>query len=296
MANENLAIFLALASTLLFSSASIVFAEYSRRVSVIWMNCFKAFVAFVVLIPTVPLLADWSMPEPKALAGFMTSGLVGLNIADLFLLSAFVRLGAARTLILFGFTPLMVGIGAFYLFDQPFAPSKLVAVLFLIGCLFTLSLESYKKEKRWELSGLAFALIGVALDACGILITRASYAASPDVAPVEGHFWRCVGALIGFALMSFYQPINLKAGFMQWPARTRTLLVVASVGGAFLSLLLYMTAIKIGHLASIAGIAITGPMFATILESIAKRKPPSAYLIVAFIFFACGFYVLLSTS
>ncbi|MES2962424.1 MAG: EamA family transporter, partial [Bdellovibrionota bacterium] len=142
-------------------------------------------------------------------------------------------------------------------------------------------------------AGLVFALIGVALDSLGILLTRSAFQASPAVNAIEGNFWRCLGAVIGFAVMSRFRPIPLVSGLMQWPAKTRVILVIAAFAGTFLSLSLYLTAVRIGHLASLAGIAITGPMFATFLESVIHKKWPSRYLIIALGFFLAGFYVLL---
>ena len=88
-----------------------------------------------------------------------------------------------------------------------------------------------------------------------------------DLEAAEGNFFHCVGALVGFAVIAQFRP-------------------------TYISLLFYLTTVKIGHLASIAGIAITGPIFATALECLAARKPPSRYLVVAFTFFAIGFYIL----
>jgi drug/metabolite transporter (DMT)-like permease len=296
MSNNDLALYLALASTLVFATSSLVFAEYARRVSVLWMNCFKAVLALIAFAVVVPLVTEWHQPSTQSIVFFMISGLIGLNIGDLFLLSAFTRLGAARTLILFGFQPLLVGVGANILFGQTMNPARFIAVLFLIACLFTFSLERYRQNKRWELAGLIFALVGVSFDSCGILLTRASFAASPLVTPFEANLWRCIGAVLGFAAMSFFRPLKLREGLMQWPVKTRVILVAASLGGTFVSLSLYLSAIKIGHLASIAGIAITGPIFATGLETIVHKKPPSRYLLVAFAFFLAGFYVLLTTA
>jgi drug/metabolite transporter (DMT)-like permease len=295
--NQTYALFLALGATLAFSSSSLVYAEYASKVSVLWMNCFKCAFAFLLLIITLPLFfGGWHQPEPIVVGEFLLSGLIGLNIADLFLLKAFTKLGAARTLMLYGFQPLIIGVGAHILFGQSLNPMKLIAVFFMIACLFTLSLENYRVHKKWAISGLVLALVGVTLDACGILITRTAFETTHAVTPVEGHFYRCAGALIGFSVMAIFKPFPLVEGFTRWPQRQRLLLLTAAFGGTYLSLLLYLHAVKYGHLASLAGITITGPMFATTLECLIKRKPPSRYLLTAFGFFAIGFYVLITTS
>jgi drug/metabolite transporter (DMT)-like permease len=293
MDSQRLALFMSLGATLVFATASLVYAEYSRKVSVLWMNCFKACVCLGALTITVPLMGGWNAISPFSLGALALSGLVGLNIADLFLLTAFTKLGAARTLILFGFQPLIVGVGAYYLFGQSIEGERFIAIIFLIGCLFTFSLERFRAEKRWEVAGLAFALIGVALDSCGILLTRSAFEASPGINAIEGNFWRSLGAVAGFAVMSRVRPIPLIKGLTQWPVKTRAIIIAAAFAGTFLSLSLYLTAVRIGHLASLAGIAITGPMFATFLESVVHKKWPSKYLIIALCFFLAGFYFLL---
>lgn len=293
MDNQTLALFLSLGATLIFATASLVYAEYSKRVSVLWMNCFKACVCLGALTITVPIMGGWNPISAFSLGALALSGLVGLNIADLFLLTAFTKLGAARTLILFGFQPLIVGVGAFFLFGQPIEGERFVAIIFLIGCLFTFSLERFRQEKRWEVAGLVFALVGVMLDSAGILLTRSAFEASPGVNAIEGNFWRSLGAVLGFALMSRVRPIPLIDGLTRWPVKTRAIIILAAFAGTFLSLSLYLTAVRIGHLASLAGIAITGPMFATFLESIVHKRWPSKYLLVALGFFLAGFYVLL---
>jgi drug/metabolite transporter (DMT)-like permease len=290
------ALLLTLGSTLAFSSSSLVYAEFSSRVSVLWMNCFKCSIAFLLLILTLPFMGGWHRIEPIVVGEFLISGLIGLNIADLFLLKAFTKLGAARTLMLFGFQPIVTGVGAYLLFGQSLNPTKFIAVFFMIACLFTMSLESYRAHKNWAIGGLVLALVGVTLDACGVLITRVAFETTHTMTPVESHFYRCLGALVGFAVMSRFKPLPLIDGFTRWDRRTRLLILAACFGGTYLSLLLYLNAVKLGHLASLAGITITGPMFATTLECLVKKKAPSRYLLTAFGFFAVGFYILIAAT
>ena len=296
ISNDNLALFFALGSTLTFSGSSLLYAEYSRRISVLWMNSFKSLVAFVALLVTIPIFWGWHEISLGSLAAFFTSGLIGLNIGDLFLLSAFTRIGAVRTLILFGFQPIMTGALAYFFLGQTFDPHKLIAVFFMICCLFVFSLEKFRQSRQWEIHGLVYALLGVGLDSCGVMLSRIGFDQSPLVVPAEGHLYRCVGALIGFGVISFFRPIGLKEHFLRFQARDRGLMIMASLGGTYLALMLYLSAVRIGHLASIAGIGITGPMFATLLESLVHRRAPSRYLYIAFAFFLGGFYILWSVS
>lgn len=302
---------LTLAATLSFSSSSLVFAKFSRSVSVLWMNTAKAAVAFTLLCFTLPLL--WLLTGPLVLPSessawiLLLSGAIGLGIGDLFLLDAFIRIGVSRTLMLYGFQPLMLGVGALLMFDQSFDTHRLIAIAFLIACLLIFSLERYRETRSWEIRGLTMAIIGVSMDSAGVLLTRFAFEHSPQTRPLEGHFIRCIGALLSYAVVAlvihlkrrlkkstdFTPVIGLFSGFLRLDTKSRGLLLLGCFGGTYLSLCLYLTAIQIGHLASLAAISITGPMFAALLESLIQKRRPSRHLLMAFAFFICGFYVLL---
>ncbi len=305
---------LTLGATLSFSSASLIFARFSRSVSVLWMNATKAFIAMVLLIITLPILfwfqnrlGTWAPPSDLATGILLLSGFIGLGIGDLFLLDAFIRIGVSRTLMLYGFQPLVLGLAGAALFDQAFDGRRLIAIVFLIGCLIIFSLEKYRESKSWEIRGLVMAIIGVSMDSAGVLLTRFAFESSPHTQPLEGHLIRCFGALFAYAVIAAFvhsrrivtqtkdntPVIGLFTNFLRFDNSSRALILLGCFAGTYLSLCLYLTAIQIGHLASISAISITGPMFAALLESVINRKKPSRYLGIAFVFFVCGFAILM---
>lgn len=308
---------LTLGAALSFSSASLIFAKFSRSVSVIWMNAAKAFVAMILLILTLPILfwfqggvqaiATWVPPQEIATGLLLISGFIGLGIGDLFLLDAFIRIGVSRTLMLYGFQPLLLGLTGYLLFDQSFDSRRLIAIIFLIGCLVIFSLEKYRESKSWEIRGLVMAIIGVSMDSAGVVLTRIAFENSPHTEPLEGHLIRCIGALLAYILIAGFiharrkltgsaektPVIGLISNFLRFDPKSKALILLGCFAGTYLSLCLYLTAIQIGHLASISAIAITGPMFAALLESLLNKRRPSKYLGLAFAFFLCGFSILL---
>jgi drug/metabolite transporter (DMT)-like permease len=305
---------LTLGAALSFSSASLIFAKFSRSVSVIWMNAAKAFVAMLLLIVTLPILfwfqgqTSWEAPKELAIGLLLLSGFIGLGVGDLFLLDAFIRIGVSRTLMLYGFQPLLLGLTGLLLFDQSFDSRRLIAIVFLIGCLVVFSLEKYRESKSWEIRGLFMAIVGVSMDSAGVVLTRIAFESSPHTQPLEGHLIRCVGALAAYVLIAAFihgrrylsgsaertPVIGLFTNFLRFDGKSRALILLGCFAGTYLSLCLYLTAIQIGHLASISAIAITGLMFAALLESLLNKKRPSKYLGIAFCFFIAGFSVLIS--
>lgn len=292
MHNNTLSYILALGANFSFAIASIIFANYSRTISSLWMNTFKAVITLILLIFTLPLLGGFNPTEFSKVWPLFLSGFIGLTIGDIFLLRSFAIIGAGRTLILFGFQPVIMAISSLVLFSQKLQGYHLTAIIILMSCLFLFSYEGYKSSGKWELKGLSFALIGVLLDASGVLLSRYGFDLS-DIKPVEGHFYRTVGSVAGFMLINYtIKPVNLIGSFKIQTNRGKLVLLFSAFSGTYLSLLLYMSAIKIGHLASVSAIAITGPLFATLFESIYYKKWPGKYLWMSLALFICGFIVL----
>lgn len=110
--------------------------------------------------------------------------------------------------------------------------------------------------------------------------------------PIEGNFFRCLGASTGFLVLNLFKPLRITDLWLDLSKKSRWVIVFASLSGTFLSLLLYLSAVRIGHLATVSGIAITGPLFAGIIECLTQRRWPSRYLIMSFLLFAVGFSIL----
>ncbi len=288
---ENLSYLMALCANLSFSSASMVYAKYSREVSPLWMNAFKSGVALAALTLMFIINPVHSF-EPSSIGFFMISGFIGLCVGDFFLLKAFATLGPGRTLILFGFHPLILGTLSYILYGEVLSANKLFSILFFIGCLTSISLESYQKNRSWNLKGLGYALLGVLLDAGGILLTRQGFESAPEYGASQAHFFRTLGAGVGFFLWMQIKPIGFFRSYLDLGKKQKVVLIIASLAGTFLSLLLYLGAIKYGDLAIVTAIAITGPLFATLLELVSERQLPSRLHLVALGLFAIGFSLL----
>lgn len=294
MSNLDNTLLFALGANLLFSTASIIFTQFSRKVSPLWVNTLKAIVAFVCFFISILIFTEFNIISNTSLLLLLLSGALGLAIGDNFLFTAFKILGSGRTLMFFGLQPIILGIFAYFLFDQEINFTKLWGILFFLLCLFLFSLEARKTKGHWEIRGLSFALIGIFIDAGGILLTRYAFDHSPNIGSFEANFYRLGGALIAFIFMArFFRPIHLVTQFKAFEWRSRLLIILGCVMGTFLSLLLYLKAVQSGHLATISGIAITSPLFATLLECVLSKTWPSKYLWAALVSFVIGFMIVL---
>jgi drug/metabolite transporter (DMT)-like permease len=279
----------ALAANLVFAVGVQFFTHYARRISSMWVNCFKAVVASALFLLTVLVQGGFHQIDPLFTGLFLLSGMVGLGLADVCLIKAFSLMGPGRTMLIFGFQPLIIGLMSYFAFGQAVDGRKLIAVFFFIACLFIFSLESFRKHGHWNMRASLFALGGVVLDGLGVIITRYAFNANPGIGTTEGNFYRAAGALLLFAVIARVRPFHFLIKLRELGRKSVMWLVVGSVAGTYLSLMFYLTAIRYsGALAAVAGIGITGTLFSSAFECAYERKLPSAYLLVAFVFFFAG--------
>ena len=292
-----IAILFALGSNITFAMASVLFTEFSRKVSPNWVNYLKATVAFICFSLVILLFRIDLTMTSKSLVLLMISGFTGLMIGDIFLFRAFAHLGPGRVLMIFGFQPLLIGVASYYLFDTMFSPYQLLALFFLIGCIFCFSLESFREKGHWDTVGILFALAGVILDAAGLLMTKAAFEITPSLSPFVANAVRAGTTVVGFFLVSLVPFFHLKLlpPFKKLTAREKGLAIFSGFLGTFVALSFYLQAIRLGHLSIISAIAGTSPLFATLFEIYRGRKRMSIYLAVALIFFLIGFAILLQT-
>ncbi len=284
----------ALFANISFATASVYFATYSKKISASWVNYFKASIAFICFT-SVTLVFGLQTDLPFRSVAFLSlSGTLGLFIGDIFLLKAFTHLGSGRVLMLFGFQPLILGVASIYLFNQRFSLLNVVAVIFLMGCLFTFSLESFKQKGHWDLKGLGYAIIGVGLDAAGVLLTKSAFEDNPTLSPFYANVFRSGAAVLGFFILSrlnFFQLSLFRPLDLMKKLEVLKIVMVCFLG-TFVSLGFYMMAMKHGHLATVSAIAGTSPLFATLFETITGQKKLTAYLFIGTFFFLCGVFII----
>lgn len=146
---------------------------------------------------------------------------------------------------------------------------------------------------HWEVKGLMFAVIGVCLDSSSAVGTKWAFEQAPLVSPLLGQFLRCSGALSVLIVIYWFTPTSYLVPWKKMSRRDRVTAFLASFVGTFLALLLSLTAIKTGHLPSVAAIGVTCPLFSGLFEHLYEKKWPSRTFLLATVFFLIGFTTLL---
>lgn len=285
---------MAIGANIAYSSSSLVYSIYSRRFSSLWVNLIKVITAFSCFLLTCLIFDYWKPISTYSMIMLLLSGFMGLCLGDLFLYRAFSTLGAGRSLVLYSFQPLMLGLYGYFFLNQFFSLNQTLAVICMIICIFVFMFERNKTTGSWDLSSFMWAFLGISLDAIGLMLSRGAYEATPELNTFQVNLIRCSGALFGYLIMVPKNYLEITKNFLSLKKREVSLILGASITGCFISLTMYMAALKHAHVGTLTSIAITGPVWVSILECIYFKRWPNFYLLFAFCFFITGFYLMIA--
>ena len=285
---------MAIGSNLLFGTASLTFSRFARSHSATWVNQLKVTIALSGFLIAFLLTESYAHLTTLQHGALLASGISGLFLGDYFLFKSFATLGPARTLVLYSFQPFLLGIYGFFFLNQGLNPRQLLAIFFMIACVFTFIWERSRETGKADLRSFAFAFIGILFDALGVMLSRQAYEGDPGLGPFQANATRAIGALAGFLALSPFFLRKLKTDLLALRPRDRNQMLIACVCGTFLSLTLYLSALKTAHVATLTAISITSPVWVSLIEHLQHRKMPSRFLVGAFSLFLLGFWLMQS--
>lgn len=258
------------------------------------MNTFKA----VVATPSFWLacllfgLNPFNLPLQVWIVLFISGGL-GLAIGDIFLMRSYAQLGPGRTLMIFAFQPLVLAGADWLFFEERLRPILFLALLCLIGCVLMLSLESSRSGRgHWSVKSFGAAALAASFDAGGIALTKEAFRDQPGMHSFEANAVRCLGALIVLYFINQKAKMGFRQNFKKLTKSDKTLAIVASFFGVFMSLTFWLRAISLGKLGVISAVGGIGPLYTSALEAIIDRRMPRKPFFAALAFFILGFLIL----
>lgn len=280
---------LALFACISFALGSQFYTHYSRKFSPLWMNVTKAIIACFFFGLIIVLTSGFHSIEYFNFGLFFISGFIGLGVGDIFMMKSFKEIGPGRTMLLYGFNPVIVGLLAYFFLSQSIILTKLIGIFFFILCIVIFSVENFKINKSWGIRGFSFAFVGMAMDAVGILITRHAFDLNSSLTSFEGNFYRCIGAIASYAIIRMFVNFDFIRHIKESTSKTKLYIVIGSILGTVISLAFYLKAIQTAeNLASVTAISITSVLFASLFECIWTKKMPSKYLMMALVLFLVG--------
>ncbi len=280
---------LAIGANLCFGTASIVFSRFALSHSPQWMNQLKVSVAMIGFLIAFLMLESFTPLPLKGHVYLLASGFLGLCLGDFFLFRAFATLGPSRTLVLYSFQPFLLGIYGYFFLGQILTTAQSFAILCMICCVFTFVLERGKKSGKFDIHYFGYAFIGIFFDAIGVMLSRQTYEMDANLGSFQANATRAAGALLGFFIIKPKSFVVLTHHLVHMKSRDRNLAIGASILGTFVSLSLYLKALKTAHVATLTAISITLPIWVSLIEHVRKKEWPNRYLWTAFLLFLIGF-------
>ncbi len=280
---------LAIGANLCFGTASIAFSRFSVSHSPGWINQLKVSVAFIGFLIAFFVLESYVSLSLTGNAYLLASGFMGLCVGDLFLFRAFATLGPARTLVIYSFQPFLLALYGYFFLGQTLSLYQTCAVFCMIMCVLTFLWERNRTHGKFDLAAFSVAFLGVLFDAIGVMLSREAYETSADLGSFQVNATRALGALIGFFLLNPKSYSRLYKDVVQMEKPDRMLALGASFLGTFISLSLYLRALKTAHVATLTAISITLPVWVSLIEHVKLKVWPNHYLWFAFFLFILGF-------
>lgn len=279
----------ALASTLSFAIGAHAFFTFGQKVNYLWVNLFKTFLALITFGIIFAFKGSFNIPDLTSFAQFFFSGFLGLGLADIFLIKAFLILRPGRTLTITSFQPMIVGFLSFILLGHSFAWEKLYGIICFIICSVILSFDGPKHQRSHTLKGIGYSMLGLMLNSFSCILTRMACDQSPLVDSIEGNFIRLLGALVCFLIFKkFIFPTKFSGVFSTFKTKEKITLISGCLFAAVLSLFFYILAIKNGDLATVTAIGLSLPLFSLLIEVLVEKRTPTRPMMISLFFFTFG--------
>lgn len=217
------------------------------------LNFLKNLLVLGMLLPAIPLLHGFDVPQFSAWQAFaaIASGVIGIGIADTLYFRALNELGAGRMGVLGNFYSPFVIVLSFLFLDESLSPLQLIGFVLVSLGVWIAAWPRAGSEPRpaHAVRGFGFAMLAIVLMAISIILVKRVLEQQP-LLWVTG--LRMVGAIAGMAAIAWFRGefAHLAPPTVGMPWRR---LVFAAFIGQFLAMVLWLAGYKY-TLASVAAI------------------------------------------
>lgn len=176
--------------------------------SAIAMNFTRQIVSFILIGLLLFLLEGTALASglsAKGIVFLFLSGLIGFTLGDSFLMSAFVKIGAKTTLLIFSFSPVLAAIMGRIIFNERLSILKIAGMFIVLSGIMIVIANSSKNTEseeniRFNLRGLIFAFLASVGQALGVVLSKMGML---EISPLLATELRLIGALFGIIILCF---------------------------------------------------------------------------------------------
>ena len=157
------AVFLALAAGFMFGALGVALRHGLNEVRDAELGAFHSVaIGFLVAIAVAGVAGQLDDLGPREIWPFVAIGVFVPGISQVLFVRAIRDIGASRTIIITAAAPLLAGIAAILLLDEPLRLGLLLGALLVVGGAITLAWEP-TRPAGWQPIGLVWAFSGVLL-------------------------------------------------------------------------------------------------------------------------------------
>ena len=277
-------------SSILWAISTQFYSKMVNKLTVFRFNFYKNVIAFVCFFIAAYFMGSVIAPK-QSIGWLMMSGFLGLGLADLFIFYSFAKNGPARTMMLSAFSPSIIAIHSYFILGKTLPVAKVMGLFFLLSCLFFVAMER-KRRGNVSLKIALLALVGVNLEALGVVFTKQAFMLAPELNSMTANLYRLLPAIVFLFIFNRIRGVKMEIGDID--KKTKTTVVASSIMGAFLALYFYLHAIsKHGHPSIIAGLGSLAPIYASIYEHWRDKKRPNRYFIGSILSMIAGALLLI---
>jgi len=262
----------------MWAGAVLLFRKSGDWISPIALNFFKGAVAILLLtltlvirrVPIISFQYGWVVPIT-----LLTSGVIGIGIADSIFFASLNRLGAGLSAIVDCMYSPFVVLSAFLYLGEPIHLMLLVAMGLMASAILICSFEpvlvsSDPAARRRYLQGVYFGILSMMLMAIGIVLAKPALAVS-DV--WWASFVRMVGGeiFLGLQVIIRKQVAEVRSTFR--PSRQWAVSVPSAVLGSYMAMVFWIAGMKYTLAGKASILNQTSTIFLPILAAIFLKEP-----------------------
>ena len=177
----------------------------------------------------------------------MLSGFVGFSLGDGFLFSAFQRLGAKRTMLIFSANPVISAVLGWLLLGESVGGLHIAGILLAVsGIMIVILSDIPVKGEKADRRGILFAVLATLGQAVGVLLSKAGMQGLDAVPAAQ---IRLVGGTIGMAILISMARQWKSVPLVLHAARGRQVIATSVLLGTLVGMVLSMLAIKLTQVA-----------------------------------------------
>lgn len=271
----------ALGSAFFWAVAVLFLKRAGERIPAFSLNLFKNGLVFLLLIPTIPLIAglDWPDFSAREYGLLILSGVLGITLADGMFLRCLNLMGAGRSAIISClYSPFVLILSMLFLSERV-TWLRFGGFVLILGGIILVGFERPQNHKsRRELrTGALIGVAAVGFMAAGIVMIKPLTEAYPVLHVCE---IRLAGGVMG-ALVYLIVRGRLAAEIalfrqpLPWVP-----MIVGSILGAYLAMLMWLTGFKYADASVAAILNQTSTIWVIVLSAMFLREPLTLHRII----------------